>query len=65
MGKKIKNTETDIGEDIKTIKKLLVLDLLYKGLTQKQVAQVLGLHDSQISRMVPATAFKTKKTKKS
>lgn len=39
--------------ELAAVKRLLILALLRSGTTQKQVADALGLHPSQMSRMFP------------
>ena len=46
---------TDLLEDIK---KLLILDLITKGIQAKDIAAVLGVGKSTISAIVPARQIK-------
>jgi predicted XRE-type DNA-binding protein len=39
--------------ELESIKRLLVLGLLMNGASQSAIAAALGVHQSQISRMVP------------
>ena len=40
-------------EEIKSVKLLLILQLLRSGATQSQIATLLGVSDATMSRMLP------------
>lgn len=50
--------EKQILKNLEEIKKLLILDLITKGVQGKDVAQVLGVDKSTITRIVPARKIK-------
>ena len=52
------NKATDLLEDIK---KLLILDLVTRGVQAKDIATVLGVGKSTISAIVPARQIKKSK----
>lgn len=43
---------------LEDIKKLLILDLLLKNVQTTEIANVLGVHQSTISRLVPSRKVK-------
>lgn len=43
---------------LEDIRKLLVLDLISRGIQGKDIANALGVHGSTITRMVPARKVK-------
>lgn len=45
--------ESEVLAELRSIKMLFVLGLLRQGLTQGQIAQVLGVSDATMSRMLP------------
>lgn len=47
---------------LEEIKKLLILDLITKGIQGKDIAQVLGVDKSTIARIVPSRKIKINKT---
>lgn len=49
--------EDDILKELTTIRKLLIVGLLQSGLTQGQLAAVLGVHRTMIGKMFPAGAM--------
>ena len=51
MDKKIAGTAEDI-------KRLLILDLIVKGVQSKNIAQALGVDNAVITRIVPARKVK-------
>ena len=58
-----KKSTDPILDELVLIKKLLVLKLLTEGLTQSQIATVLGVDQSVISRMVPSRIIKSSRKK--
>jgi len=56
MGKK----EDNGTDDIEIIKRLFTLLLIEKGFTQDQLAKVMGISQSSISRMFPGGVPKKK-----
>ena len=52
MAKRSKTTDPVVGELV-DIKKLLILDLLSRGLKQSQVAKMLGVDQGNFSREFP------------
>ena len=44
-------------EELATIRKLLVLALLRSGMTQTELGAALGVHRTQIGRMLPKGAL--------
>lgn len=53
-----KNQTDPLLNELTAIKKLLILKLLSEGFTQSQIATVLGVDQSYISRMVPSRVIK-------
>lgn len=51
----------DAQGELEDIKKLIILLLLNQGITQGQIAGVLGIDQGNLSRMVPARLVKSKK----
>jgi hypothetical protein len=47
-----------IAELLEDIKKLLMLDLVAKGVQSKHIAEVLGVDSAVITRIVPARKIK-------
>lgn len=54
--------DRQIAKTIEDIKKLLILDLIARGVQGKDIAQVLGVDKSTITRIVPARKIKINKT---
>lgn len=51
---KMHESEGDLlVKELRTIKLLLVLQLLNQGLKQKQIASALGVSEATMSRMIP------------
>lgn len=50
--------DSEIRGTLESIKKLLILDLITKGVQGKSIAAVLGVAPATISRMVPARQVK-------
>jgi hypothetical protein len=48
-------------ELLEDIKKLLILDLITRGVQAKDIASVFGVNKSTITRMVPARQIKKSK----
>jgi predicted transcriptional regulator len=46
--------------ELEMLRKLMILDLFHKGYSQAQLAQVLGVSQPSISRMVPMLSPKKK-----
>jgi predicted transcriptional regulator len=44
---------TELLEEIKSVKMLLILQLLSTGVKQKQIAMMLGISEATMSRLVP------------
>jgi DNA-binding transcriptional regulator LsrR (DeoR family) len=44
---------TELLEEIKSVKMLLILQLLSIGVKQKQIAMMLGISEATMSRLVP------------
>jgi len=44
-------------EEMQSVKKLLVLQLLGSGFKQKQIALILGISEATMSRMLPKGLF--------
>jgi predicted transcriptional regulator len=42
--------------EMEAVKKLLILQLVKQGVRQKDIAQVLGVSEATLSRMMPRTA---------
>lgn len=52
-------TGSEIGPlvvEMEAVKKLLILQLVKQGVRQKDIAQVLGVSEATLSRMMPRTA---------
>jgi hypothetical protein len=47
-----------IASLLEDIKKLLILDLVAKGVQSKHIAQVLGVDNAVVTRIVPARKIK-------
>lgn len=45
--------QVDLGEEIRAVKMLLILQLLKMGVKQGQIASMLGISDATMSRMLP------------
>lgn len=58
-----KKTSDPILDELISIKKLLVLKLINEGFTQSQIATVLGVDQSLVSRMVPSRVIKPNRKK--
>ncbi len=43
----------DILEELRSVKTLLMLHLLTRGVKQNQIASALGVHEATVSRMLP------------
>lgn len=54
--------EKQILKYLDDIKKLLILDLVSRGIQGKDIAQVLGVDKSTITRIVPARKIKINQT---
>ncbi len=54
--------DTKILKTLDDIKKLLILDLIARGVQSKDIAHVLGLDKSRITQIVPARKIKVNKT---
>ena len=53
-----------VVEELESLKKLMVLDLLGKGYSQTQIALTLGVGQATISRMFPKGALRKAKGQK-
>jgi len=51
-------TEEKVTRLLEDIKKLIILDLIIRGVQAKDVAQILGVNQSTVSRMVPSRLVK-------
>lgn len=56
------NMDRQIAKTMEDIKKLLILELIARGVQGKDIAQVLGVDKSTITRIVPARKIKVNKT---
>lgn len=52
-----------IAKNIEAIKRLMIFQLLEKGLSQGRIAEALGVNQSTISRMLPKGPSKKKVAK--
>ena len=43
----------DVAEELRSLKMLMILQLLRQGVKQGQIAAVLGISDATMSRMLP------------
>ncbi len=59
---KLNNMDDKFIKILEEIKKLLILDLITKGIQGKDIAQVLGVDKSTITRIVPSRKIKINKT---
>lgn len=59
---KLNNMDDKFIKILEEIKKLLILDLITKGIQGKDIAQVLGVDKSTITRIVPSRKIKISKT---
>jgi FixJ family two-component response regulator len=50
--------EKNIATLLEDVKKLMILDLIVKGIQAKHIAQVLGVDQATITRIVPARKVK-------
>lgn len=64
MGKRLSTPSDPIVAELTAIKRLLILDLLRGGLNQKQIAVVLGMDGSQLSRELKGVGKSLKNTDK-
>ena len=53
--------ESEKVEPLEAIKRLLILGLIYNGVQAKDIATILDVSESTISRMVPTLKMKVKK----
>lgn len=53
MAKSKSRPADPVVAELLAIKQLLILGLMRDGVTQRQVAAALGLHESQLSRTLP------------
>lgn len=44
---------TDVATELRSVKMLLILQLLRSGVRQSQIAAMLGISDATMSRMLP------------
>jgi predicted transcriptional regulator len=49
---------TEILKELEMLRKMKLLELMEKGYSQAQLAQVLGVSQPTISRMIPKIALK-------
>jgi predicted transcriptional regulator len=56
-----KQDAEQIIETLESIKKLLILEILDKGYSQKQVAMTLGVGQATVSRMFPKAVLGKKR----
>jgi predicted XRE-type DNA-binding protein len=56
-------TDERLADDVEALKKLMILDLIGKGHSQTQIALVLGVNQTTVSRMFPKGALKSVKLK--
>lgn len=50
--------DKNVPKILEDIKKLLILDLIVRGVQGKDIAQVLGVDKSTITRLVPSRKIK-------
>ena len=61
MGKSTNDkNDAAIIDELVQIKKLLILELLRDGASQTDIAKVLGVNQSSISRMIPGSVQRQK-----
>jgi predicted transcriptional regulator len=51
---------TEILKELEMLRKMKLLELMEKGYSQAQLAQVLGVSQPTISRMIPKVSLKTR-----
>ncbi|TPI13776.1 hypothetical protein FJW06_13745 [Mesorhizobium sp. B4-1-3] len=56
-----KKQADELIAEMRSIKKLLILQLLRNEVSQKQIASMLDISEATMSRMMPRAAGKTKK----
>lgn len=49
----------EVAEELRSLKMLMILQLLRQGVKQGQIASVLGISDATMSRMLPTGLSKT------
>jgi predicted transcriptional regulator len=62
--RKVKRQKADpVADELGSIKRLLVLQLITSGVQAKDIASALGVDQSVVSRLVPARKVKKRSTK--
>lgn len=51
------NDQIDLGKELVSIKKLLILALINSGMTQAQIGAALGIDRTNVARMFPKGAL--------
>ena len=53
----------ELIEEVRSVKKLLVLRLLQEDISQRQIASMLGVSEATMSRMIPKGATARRRSK--